>query len=743
LGYGKGVNRQVDARGQGLLTLLTIDKAAAAPMLCGMLNSEQQRAAHAEAGPQLILAGAGTGKTRTIVHRIGHLIADCGVAPHRILAVTFTNKSAAELKERLCKMIGDDAGGVNSGTFHAISLRFLRRYADALGYPKSFLIIDSDDQKSLVKRILKERGIDPKQLHHSQLLYWIEHCKHAGLMPEDIAPDTATAIPLQPLYALYQQQLMQLQRMDFSDLILHCVRLLRADGGVAEAMRRRFDHVLVDEYQDTNPVQHEWLSLLCRDHRNLTVVGDDDQSIYGWRGADVRHILDFAQQWPDAGVFCLEENYRSTESVLQLANAIISDSHERHDKQLRATRGIGSTPQWHACSDEYEEARRIAQALSERHQQGIAWSQMAVLYRSNQQSLPLERVFREEQLPYHISGGMSFFERMEIKDALCFWSLVNRCADGMHLLRIANKPKRGIGPKGLEQVQQLWLDSGLRVADWLDGLLTQERLPAIAKKLLPLAQAVVDVRGQMDEQEADDRGLFAIVKATGYDQFLNSQGELESASRHEHLDTLRAHIEMQLLQGFSPVEILDQAALLQSGELLTDEQDDNEGDAIQLMSLHRAKGLEFDTVIVCGVEDGLLPHQRALDEGSTEGLAEERRLLYVGVTRAENYLLLTSASSRRVFGDYKHPLPSRFIRSLDGQLLQKNWQSISSPVVTANPTGSEGEICTGCTVRHPTFGEGVIVNMEGQGNARRVSIQFRDSGLRHLMLKYASLTRLP
>jgi len=707
-----------------------------------MLNAEQQRAAHAVAGPQLILAGAGTGKTRTIVHRIGHLIADCGVAPHRILAVTFTNKSAAELKERLCTMLGDDAGGVNSGTFHAISLRFLRRYADALGYPKSFLIIDSDDQKSLLKRILKERNIDPKQLHYSQLLYWIEHCKHAGLMPEDIAPDTASAIPLQPLYALYQQQLMQLERMDFSDLIVHCVRLLRADGGVAEAMRRRFDHVLVDEYQDTNPVQHEWLSLLCRDHRNLTVVGDDDQSIYGWRGADVRHILDFAQQWPDAGVFCLEENYRSTAAILQLANAIISDSHERHDKQLRATRGTGTTPQWCACSDDYEEARRIAQALNDRHQQGTPWSQMAVLYRSNQQSLPLERVFREEQLPYHISGGMSFFERLEIKDALCFWSLVNRCADGMHLLRIANKPKRGIGPKGLEQVQQLWLDSGMRVADWLDSLLEQARLPAIAKKLLPLAQAIAEVRSHMDEQAGGDRGLFAIIQATGYDQFLNTLGELEAASRQEHLDTLRAHIEMQLLQGFSPVEILDQAALLQSGEALSEEQDEQQGDAIQLMSLHRAKGLEFDTVVVCGVEDGLLPHQRALDEGH-EALAEERRLLYVGITRAENYLLLTSASSRRVFGDYKHPLPSRFIRSLDGQLLQKNWPSSHTSSAPTSARASDDEIVIGCNVRHPTFGEGVIVNMEGQGNARRASIQFRDSGLRHLMLKYAALTRLP
>ncbi|MDQ6975385.1 MAG: UvrD-helicase domain-containing protein [Mariprofundaceae bacterium] len=706
-----------------------------------MLNAEQQRAAKAPAGPQLILAGAGTGKTRTIVHRIAHLIGECGVLPYRILAVTFTNKSASELKERLDAMIGEHAGTIVSGTFHSISLRFLRRYADSVGYPRSFQIIDGNDQRTLIKRLLKAQNIDPKVLHHAQLLHWIEQHKHAGKMPEDIAVDSPSPISLQPLYALYQQQLKQLERMDFSDLIVHCVRLLRADGVIAKAMRCSFDHVLVDEYQDTNPVQHAWLSLLCKDHRNLTVVGDDDQSIYGWRGADVRHILDFQKQWPDAGVYCLEENYRSGEAILRLANAVITEASDRHQKQLRPTRGSGKIPAWQACHDEHDEARRIAEVLQQRHQKGVPWSDMAVLYRSNHQSLPLERIFRELSLPYRIHGALSFFERVEVKDALCFWALVNACADGMHLMRIANKPKCGIGEKTWGNIQSLWLDSGLRVSDWLDLLAHQNNVSVPAKKLHFLATVVADVRNGISQREAGDGGLFAVLEQTGYFQYLEAQGELEAVSRKENLQSLRAHIEMQLLQGFTPIEILDLAALLQSSDGIADAQktaDDTETKQVQLMSLHRAKGLEFNTVAICGVEEGLLPHQRALNEGC-ESLAEERRLLYVGITRARDCLLLTSASSRRVFGDYQYPQPSRFMCNLSNDLLHTVWQSSSAAVVTNE---FFGEICIACKVVHPSFGAGVVMTMEGQGSARRVSIQFDGYGLRHLMLKYAQLTVL-
>ncbi len=701
-----------------------------------MLNQAQQQAVRAPAGPLLILAGAGTGKTRTLVHRIGHLIAECGVPPHRILAVTFTNKAAAELNERLNLMMGDDAGGVIAGTFHAIALRFLRRYADHLGFPNGFQIIDADDQRALLKRLLKEKNIDSRKLHYSALLGWIEHCKHAGLLPEDVAADPRQPVPLQPLYEAYQQELKRLERMDFSDLLVYSTRLLRADDDIAEAMRRRFDHVLVDEYQDTNPVQHEWLTLLCRDHRNLTVVGDDDQSIYGWRGANVRHILDFSQQWPDAQQVCLEENYRSGDAILRLANAIITAGSDRHQKQLRATRGEGHKPCFKRCRSEYDEARQAAIALRERHRQGIDWSEMAVLYRSNHQSLPLERVLREEEIPYRISGGLSFFERMEVKDALCFWALLNRCADGMHLLRIANKPKRGIGAKSLEQLRLQWLASGLRVSDWLDVMAAEKTGGAIAKKIRPLAQQLVACRETIDN--SGDRGLFAILEAVDYFTALQALGELEYSARRSNLESLRAHIETQLLQGYSPIEILDQAALMQSGE----EQTDTEQDAVQLMSLHRAKGLEFDTVVICGVEEGLLPHTRAMDEGE-EGLAEERRLLYVGITRARNHLLLLAASTRRTFGETLQPPVSRFIRHLPDDVLARHWQTTDEQQRIIHEAAPLAAIRPGAQVMHPSFGEGTVLHIEGQGEALRAAIQFRSRGLRHLMLKYARLALLP
>ncbi len=688
------------------------------------LNPRQCAAVTSGDGPQLILAGAGSGKTRTIIHRIGHLIAERGYAPHRILAVTFTNKAAAELKSRLSLLIGDDGGGVVSGTFHAISLRFLRRYADVLGYPGNFLVIDSDDQKTLIKRLLKQHNIASERLHPSYLLGWIEHCKHAGLGPEQAPAQQWNDISLNELYRDYQQQLRRLERMDFSDLILNTVILLRDHPPVAAAIRARFDHVLVDEYQDTNPVQHEWLMLLCAEHHNLTVVGDDDQSIYGWRGADVRHILDFERLWPNPGIHRLEDNYRSSGRILSLANAVIHENTRRHVKQLRATRGEGDMPQWITCHDEFDEARRIIGHLKDRHARGVDWQDMAILYRSNRQSLPLEQRLREEQIPYRVIGGVGFFERMEVKDALALWALLNHCADAMHLLRIANKPRRGIGAKSLEKIATALGNSGMRAAEWLDQL-AEGTWPAPLNRLTPLAQLIADIRPH--RAEFPDHGLWCILEQSGYLQSLQAMGELEAASREENLVTLQSYIEMSMAGGLTPIEFMDRAALLQS-----DEEHEDDDHALNLMSLHRAKGLEFDTVILCGVEEGLLPHQRAIDEGET-GIAEERRLLYVGITRARNSLLLTSARQRRVFGDMVYPQPSRFIDSLSPEILQK--AETGAPASTAGPAG----IDIGTRVQHPSFGEGVVLGMEGNGDAIRVTVQFRLAGTKRLMLKYAAL----
>ncbi len=695
------------------------------------LNAAQQAAVEAQDGPQLILAGAGSGKTRTVVHRIGHLIAERGYAPHRILAVTFTNKAAKELQQRLSELIGDGGGGVISGTFHSISLRFLRSYADVLGYPKSFQVIDSDDQKTLVKRLLKGRNISSDRLHPSYLSHWIEQQKNAGYLPEQAESMMWSGLDLKELYIAYQHELKTLERMDFSDLILNCVHLLRDFPDIAVAMHTRFDHILVDEYQDTNPVQHEWLCLLAQEHQNITVVGDDDQSIYGWRGADVRHILDFERVWKNAQVHRLEENYRSTASILKLANAIISTNEDRHSKALFATRDDGLKPEFHVCVDEYAEARHMAHLFNERYAT-VLWSDMAVLYRSNRQSLAIEQVFREEDIPYRIIGGLSFFARMEIKDALAFWALLNDCADAMHVLRVCNKPKRGIGAKGQEAIAALLGSSGLRANDWVASVLQATTQPAPVKKLLPLLQTIQSMKEAIETMA--DRGLMALLEKIGYMDSLHALGEIEAESRIENIKTLQNYIELSLESGVTPIEFMDRAALMVSGE-----EDNDDKDAVSLMSLHRAKGLEFDTVVLAGVEDGMLPHQRALDEGE-QGIAEERRLLYVGVTRAENILHLTSARLRRIFGDMTYPMPSRFIADLDDDVLSKS-EKIKQPSMfsQAQTASTSPAIAVGAYVNHPSFGDGLVVDLEGAGDAVRVSIEFDAVGLKRLMLKYAAL----
>jgi DNA helicase-2/ATP-dependent DNA helicase PcrA len=687
------------------------------------LNPAQARAVRAGSGPQLILAGAGSGKTRTIVHRIGYLISEMGVPPHRILAVTFTNKAAAELKGRLEELIGDHGGGVVSGTFHAISLRLLRRYAEMLGYERDFQVVDSDDQKTLARRILKARHIDADRLQPGFLLSWIEKCKNAGIGPLQASDEIWNGVNLRELYTAYQDELRRLGRMDFGDLLLNIVILMKNEREVARTISSRFDHVLVDEYQDTNPVQQQWLQLLCAEHRNLTVVGDDDQGIYGWRGADVRHILEFEKVWDEAEVHRLEENYRSTGAILALANAVISENRDRHEKILKTTRKHGPLPRWLVCNDEYDEARRIREFLKSRHRLGVPWRQMAVLYRSNRQSLPIEQVIREDDIPYRVIGGVGFFERMEIKDALAYWALLHRCADTLHLLRICNKPKRGIGAKGQEAISGMLAESGLRAADWLDSV---ARCKGPAAKLDPLARLISEHRPQALSKP--DLGLGDLLEASGYLSSLQALGQLEAESRIENIRTLQNFIEISMGEGLSPMDFMDRAALLQSGE-------EEAGDeSVSLMSLHRAKGLEFDTVAIAGVEEGLIPHQRSVDEGG-QHVDEERRLLYVGITRARDHLLLTSARMRRAFGDMFFPLASRFIADVSADVLQRE-------APAAQASGSRpvaGGIQVGADVRHPTFGEGVVLSVEGVGDATRVAVQFRLAGMKRLMLKYAAL----
>ena len=696
------------------------------------LNPEQEAVVRAPDGPVLVLAGAGSGKTRTIVHRIGHLIAERGVAPHRILAVTFTNKAADELGRRLTALIGDDRGGVLAGTFHAISLRFLRRFAERLGYPREFHVLDADEQLAVVRQVLRARGIAAERLHPGYARAWIEQCKHQGILPADAPEDAWNGIALREVYGWYQEEIVRMGRMDFSDLLVNFVRLLREHADAAALVRSRFDHVLVDEYQDTNPIQHEWIWELCREHGNITVVGDDDQSIYGWRGADVRGILEFERRWPGARVFKLERNYRSTAPILALANHVIAANHARRPKRLAAEREGGGKPVLRACADDREEARAVVAFLEDNRRAGVPWEEMAVLYRSHRQSLPVEQALREAGVPYRVLGGVGFFDRMEIKDALALWALVNGVADFAHLARVANKPRRGVGPKTLEALARIAGERGLTPMELL-GLARTDGAPAPVAKLRELAEAVEEAAGRAADRP--DRGLWPVLERSRYLELLRAEGEAEFAVREENLRMLQAFLEEQAEAGATPVEILDRAALLATPE----EQAAVREEGVQLMTLHRAKGLEFTAVAIVGLEEGLLPHQRALDEGE-DAVAEERRILYVGITRAKDRLLLTHARVRRWFGDLVFPRRSRFLD--DGAEALVTVEGVEDAAAGARMPAAAAGLREGMRVLHPSFGLGTLLEREGEGDEARVVIHFDRTGVKRLIWKYARLTIL-
>ncbi|MDQ6965224.1 MAG: UvrD-helicase domain-containing protein [Mariprofundales bacterium] len=692
------------------------------------LNQAQHQAATAGDGPQLILAGAGSGKTRTIIHRIAHLISGRQVAPHRIMAVTFTNRGAQELINRLELLIGDIGKGVVAGTFHAVSLQLLRQFGEHLGYTRQAQVLDNSDRLQLLKQLLKSANINHQQLSPHYLGGWIDQCKNRGTTWQQAPDEHYNNIALQPLYHTYQDELMLQQRMDFSDLILNTLLLLRHHAEVARTICSRFDHILVDEYQDTNPAQHEWLTRLCADHRNLTVVGDDDQSIYGWRGADISNILCFNQQWPDAETHYLEENYRSTAAILTLANAVISHNRDRHPKELRPTCSRGATPRLLSCVDEHDEARTIAAELQHYHQQGERWSQMAVLYRSNRQSLPFEQLLRAANIPYRIVGGTGFFERKEIKDALSYWALLHRCGDALQLKRVINTPRRGIGEKGSATIMQAVAASRLPVADWLD--LQAHSSPF--KKLQPLAHLLIELRAVCAEQM--DGGLWLLLEQVGYIEWLHALGPTESANRIEQLQTLAGAIRQAREIEMEAQEFLDRAALLQGGG-----EQNGDDDSVNLISIHRAKGLEFNSVFIAGVEEGLLPHQKAIDDNSA-AIDEERRLLYVAITRAKKRLTLSHVHSRRYFDTILQPKISRFINWITTSTLQHTPSSHKTAPYTTHTDSGARPITIGCSVHHPSFGEGVVTAIEGGGDAVRVTIEFANFHTKRLMLKHARLT---
>ena len=710
------------------------------PLLQG-LNAQQRQAVLASEGPVLILAGAGSGKTRVITHRIAHLVLEKHVSSDRILAVTFTNKAAGEMKSRVEALLGGAALGSWISTFHSLCVRILRRDAAAAGLPHDFLIYDEADQLALVRDVLKAEGLSEKLHPPRRLLSRISARKSLGREPAAAAADASGADAFARIALRYRQRLETAHALDFDDLLLRSVALLREVASVREAYRRRFQYLLVDEYQDTNRTQYELIRLLCGEHANVTVVGDEDQSIYSWRGADIQNILDFERDFPGARVLRLEQNYRSSQAILDAASGLVAHNRRRKGKTLRAVRAAGEDVWLHQASDEFEEAAWVVARLAALR----ACGRGAVLFRVNAQSRLFEEALMRVGMPYVVVGGVGFYERKEVKDALAYLRLCLNPRDPVALRRVLNVPARGVGERSLQQIEALAGARGLSLWDALGLLVDEALLPARATQPLARFRELIATLRQEAGQLPVKALLQRALELSGYTAALAQEDRQESQDRMENL--------AELLSAAADYDARDPtpalAGFLDRVSLLSDI-DQARGDApVVLMTLHSAKGLEFESVFLTGMEEGLCPHSRSLV--NEEALEEERRLCYVGMTRAMERLHLSFAQSRQVFGQRRLAQPSRFLEELPrARLRVSGWASPESawhpaPRASARPglappvAGAASELRPGVRVRHPLFGVGTVLRRDGQGDDLKLTVSFAGIGAKRLVARFAGL----
>jgi len=709
------------------------------------LNDAQREAVSAPPGGMLVLAGAGSGKTRVLVHRIAWLLQVVGAAPWNILAVTFTNKAAREMKGRIETLLGQPVGGMWVGTFHGLAHRLLRAHWKDASLPQSFQILDSDDQYRMIKRLLKAMDLDEARWPPRQAQWFINGRKDEGVRPQHMDdggdPYQRTMIRI---YSEYQAACERGGVVDFAELLLRAHELLRDRPDILHHYRERFQHILVDEFQDTNTIQYAWLRLLAGEQNNLFAVGDDDQSIYGWRGARVEHIRDFRKHFPAAPLLRLEQNYRSTATILKAANAVIANNPSRLGKELWTDGSDGEPILLYNAFNEVDEARFVVERIRHFTEEGHRRDECAILYRSNAQSRQFEEALIQAQLPYRVYGGLRFFERAEIKDALAYLRLLANPQEDPSFERAVNQPPRGIGPRTLDAVRahardfgcSLWQSAhelvqggamAKRAASALNGfleLIAEQRVGTQGLALHELADQVITVAGLAEHFRKSRDGK-------GQDRVENLE-ELVNAAREFTYETAADEDELDPLSAF-----LSHAAL-EAGE----NQGDQFEDCVQLMTLHSAKGLEFPLVFIAGVEEKLFPHSMSAED--PERLEEERRLCYVGMTRAMEQLYLTYAESRRLHGSESYPLPSRFLREIPGELVReiRSRPQVSRPVYGGASTGFADDACgfqLGQRVLHPKFGEGVVLNAEGQGGSARVQVNFEQAGAKWLVVAYANL----
>ena len=709
------------------------------------LNDAQREAVTAEPGPMLVLAGAGSGKTRVLAHRVAWLANVLDVSPRSIMAVTFTNKAAAEMRGRIEGLLQMPVSHLMIGTFHGLAHRLLRQHYREANLPQAFTIIDSDDQRRVVRRVIRELDLDESQWVPREAQWYINARKDEGRRPANIEPrDDPQSVTMLKIYEAYQEACERGGMVDFAELLLRAHELWLHNDTLLDYYRNRFRHLLVDEFQDTNTVQYAWLRVLAGKTGHPFVVGDDDQSIYGWRGAKIENIQRFSTDFPGTQIVRLEQNYRSTGNILNAANGLIANNQSRMGKRLWTEGAEGDPVRIYSAFNERDEADFVVNRIRRYLDSGDARADVAILYRSNAQSRTFEEALFNANVPYRVYGGLRFFERAEIKDALAYLRLVANRNDDPSFERVVNLPTRGIGQRTVEQMRayaRANTTSMWRAA----GALATDGLPA---------RAANAVKGFLNLIETLDRDTKELELYEQVDHVIHASGLLDHHSK-DKTDKGEARVEnlqemVSAARGFDPAEdselaILDEFlshAALEAGE----GQGDAWQDCVQLMTLHSAKGLEFPVVFLCGLEDGLFPHQRSLQDAG--GLEEERRLCYVGATRAMRELYLCYAEQRRLHGSDSFSLPSRFINEFPRECVEEIRPRIevTRPRPAAGPARSSriveeeaGGLRLGQRVRHGKFGEGVVIGCEGHGHHARVQVNFEAVGMKILVLAYANL----
>ena len=720
-----------------------------ADLLAG-LNEAQRTAVETVEGPVLCVAGAGSGKTRVLTHRVAHLIKDHDVSPWSILAITFTNKAANEMKERVGELLGDRMrSGMWITTFHKSCVRILRSEVGRLGWTGQFTIYDAQDAQRVIAGVMSDLGIDDKRLTPRGVSHAISRAKDE-LIDHETYKSEARGYPetvIGQVYAAYQQQLQSNNAFDFDDLIVKTVELLQLFPDVLDEYQSRFRYLLVDEYQDTNRAQYHLVNMLAAKHRNIMVVGDGDQGVYGWRGATIRNILDFEEDFPDATIIPLTRNYRSSATILEAANAVIRHNLDRKPKDLWTDRGPGDSIVIYHADDEHDEAAYVAEQVKAHRAESRSYDEVAVLYRTNAQSRVLEEVFVRVGLPYKVVGGVRFYERREIKDILSYLRVLVNPNDDVATERVINVPKRGVGKKSMAALDAWATKQHMSL---LEACREADRVPRMSGRAVGGVQGFLEVVDELREAVHAQRPVADLVALawdrSGYMAELEAEDSVEAEGRIENLLELRSVAAELDERGDVAAGGQALAAFLESTTLVSDQDElDRQGEGqVTLMTLHAAKGLEYPTVFLVGMEDGVFPHSRTLSE--PDELEEERRLAYVGITRAEERLYLTHADHRVLWGGSSYNPPSRFLAEIPSELVrERSSRGGSSPARRVRDAEvlrlDEEEFRVGDRVIHPKFGTGVISELGGEGEKAEALVHFDDHGAKQLMLAYAPLVR--